>query len=112
MLKSFQYAIDGIKDAFKSEPNLRFHFLASFILLPLAFYLKFSSIEFTILIMTIAFVITLELINTIVEKLVDLHSKERSEEARIIKDMSAGVVLVGAISAAIIGFILFLPKIF
>ncbi len=110
MLNSFKYAIRGIRDALKSEPNLRFHFLASVLVIISAFYLNFDFREVTILFLTIFFVFTLELVNTIIEKLVDMHSKEISEEARIIKDISAGVVLLGAISSIIIASFLFLPK--
>ncbi len=110
MYKSFKYATQGIKDALKSEPNLRFHFLASLIVVSVAIYLKFNLEEFTILTLTIFFVITLELINTIVEKLVDMYSKEISESARVIKDISAGIVLIGAVGSIIIGLLLFLPK--
>lgn len=106
-LKSFQYAFRGIKDALKSEPNLRIHFLASIVVMIFAIYLNFNFTEFSILFLTIFFVISLELVNTIVEKLVDLNSKEISEEARVIKDISAGVVLLGAIASVIIGFSLF-----
>ena len=110
MIKSFKYALNGIKDAFKSEPNLRFHFLAALIVLFFAYLLKFSNIEFIILILTIAFVITLEIINTIVEKLVNMHSMEISEPARAIKDMSAAVVLISAIASIFVGFFLFFNK--
>ncbi len=109
-LTSFGYAVQGIKDAFKSEPNLRFHFLASFIVISFASYLKFNIIEFSILILTIIFIIALELINTVIEKLVDMYSKEISESARVIKDISAGIVLIGAFGSIIIGVLLFLPK--
>ncbi len=109
-LSSFKYAISGFRDAIKSEPNLSVHFLFAVIALIFAYFLEFNLVEFTILVITIFFVITLELINTIVEKLVDLHSLERSEEARQIKDISAGVVLLGAIASIIIALFLFLPK--
>lgn len=112
MLKSFQFALNGVKDALKSEPNLRFHFLASVVAIILAIYLKFSTTEFAILVLTIFLIIILELVNTIVEKLVDLHSKEISEPARIIKDISAGVVLLGAVASLVIGGLLFFPKLF
>lgn len=112
MVNSFRYAINGIKDALKSEPNLRFHFLTSVVVVILAFYLKFNLTELSILVLTIFFVISLELINTIVEKLVDMNSKTITEEARIIKDISAGVVLLGAVASLIIGALLFLPKLF
>lgn len=107
MVNSFRYAINGIKDALKSEPNLRFHFLASLIVILSANYLRFNTTEFAVLILIISFVIVLELVNTIVEKLVDMYSKEISEEARIIKDISAGIVLFGAITSVVIGFLLF-----
>lgn len=112
MQKSFRDAIRGIGDALKSEPNLRIHFLASILVTILAVFLKFNTTEFVILILTVFFVIILELINTVVEKLVDMHSLEISEEARIIKDISAGVVLLSAIMAITIGALLFLPKLF
>ena len=109
-LKSFKYASNGIKDAFNSEPNLRFHFLAAIAALLLSAYLNFSLTEISILVITIISVISLELVNTIVEMIVDLHSKEISEEARIIKDISAGTVFISAIGAVVIGILLFLPK--
>lgn len=110
--KSFTYAIQGVKDALISEPNLRFHFMASMLAILVAIYLKFNSYEFSILILTIFFVFTLELVNTIIEKLVDMHSKEITEEARIIKDISAGVVLLGAIASLFIACFLFISKLF
>lgn len=109
-LKSFKYALTGIKDALKSEPNLRFHFLAAVLVVICAIYLNFSTNEMVLLILTISFVIVLELINTIVEKIVNLHSMEISEEARAIKDMSAAVVLFGAITSVAIGLFLFMDK--
>lgn len=112
IIKSFGFAIQGIKDALKSEPNLRFHFIASILVIGSAIYLKFNLVEITILILTILFVITLELINTLIEKVVDMHSTEISESARVIKDISAGTVLFSAIGSILIGLMLFLPKIF
>lgn len=108
--RSFKFATRGVQDALKSEPNLRFHFLASIVATILAIYLKFSKTEFAILTLTIFFVITLELINTIVEQIVNIHSKEISEEARQIKDISAAVVLLGALASVIVACFLFLPK--
>lgn len=110
MLKSFKYAINGIKDAIKSEPNLSVHLLFAVIALIFAYFLEFNLNELAILVIAIFFVITLELINTIVEKLVDLHSLKISEEARQIKDISASVVLLGAMASIVIASFLFLPK--
>ncbi len=110
MLKSFNNAFNGIKDALKSEHNLRFHFLISVIAVIFAFYLKFNLTEFAVLILTIFIVIILEFINTAVEKLSDIVHPEKSEQIRVVKDISAGVVLLGALASLIIGCLLFLPK--
>ena len=110
-LNSFKYAFRGVKDALKAEYNLRFHLLASILVIVLAFRLNFNLQELSILILTISSVISLEIVNTIIEKIVDLHSKEISEEARFIKDMGAGLVLISSIFAIIIGALLFIPKI-
>ncbi len=111
IINSFKYAFQGIKDALKSEPNLRFHFLVAIGMLTVALFLNFNMIEFTILLITICLIISLELINTVFEKVVDLHSTKISEEARVIKDISAGIVLIGSIISVIVGIFLFLPKI-
>lgn len=110
MINSFKYAINGIKDAFKSEPNFRFHLLAAVLILIIAYFLKFSKIEIIVLTLTITFVIVSELINTAIEKLVDMYSLERSEIARAIKDISAASVLFCSIGASIVGLILFVEK--
>lgn len=110
MFKSFKYAIRGIGDALKSEYNLSIHFLVSVLAFILAIFLKFTFLEFAILTLTIFFVITLELINTIIEKIMDITSPEISEKVRVIKDISAAIVLFGAVASIIIGIFLFIPK--
>ncbi len=112
MLKSLTNAFRGVSDALKSEYNLRIHFLASVLVFILAFFLRFTPVEFAILTITVFFVITLELINTIIEKVMDITSPEISEKVRIIKDISAAVVLFGAIASVLVGLFLFIPKIF
>ncbi len=110
MINSFKYAFRGIKDAIRSERNLSVHLLFGLIAAIFAYFLNFTKSEFAILTLTISFVIILELINTIVEKLVDMHSTKVSEEARVIKDISAAIVLLGAITSVIIGLFLFVSK--
>jgi diacylglycerol kinase len=78
----------------------------------LAFFLGFSPVEWIILAFTIAFVLILELINTTLEILVNIVSPEIKEEARIAKDVSAAVVLIGALLSLVVGAFLFLPKVF
>lgn len=75
------------------------------------FIFKISTIEWIICIILFAFVISLELVNTAIEAVVDIVMPEINEKAKIAKDVSAASVLVSAICAAIIGLIIFLPKI-
>ncbi len=110
MFQSFKFAFRGVKDAFKSEPNLKIHLLASYLVLNLGYALNISFIEWAILVLTITLVLVLELINTVIEKTVDIASPKISEKARLIKDISAACVLLGSISSLVIGCIIFIPK--
>lgn len=112
MTKSFKFAIQGIRDAIKSEPNLSVHLLFGLVAIILGYFMKLTNHEMAILLLTIFVVIILEMVNTAIEKIVDLHSLKKSELARQIKDISAGVVFLASILAIIVGSFLFLPKLF
>jgi len=109
--RSFRYAIRGIGTVFKEEFNARVHFLAAIVVIILGFVLKVAWFEWIILILVMGGVFTMELINTSIEGLADLYSMEFNPKIRKIKDLSAGAVLVAAITALIIGMVIFLPKI-
>lgn len=109
--KSFGYAFKGVRTAFKREPNFKIHIIFATAILVFALYLRFSLIEWIILTFTIVFVITLELLNTVLEALTNLISPDISEEAEVAKDVSASMVLVAAMLSVIVGMILFIPKI-
>lgn len=109
--RSFKYAIRGIGIVFKEEFNARVHFLAAIVVIVLGFVLKVAWFEWIILILVMGGVFTMELINTSIEGLADLYSTELNPKIKKIKDLSAGAVLVAAITALIIGLIIFLPKI-
>lgn len=110
--KSFIYAKEGLARALKDEPNLKIHIILASIAILLAVILKLSKIELAILTLTIGMVITLELINTMLEALVDLVSPEIKPKAKVAKDVSAAAVLVSALVSLVIGGLIFLPKIF
>lgn len=110
-IRSFSYAISGIKDAFEKEPNFRFHIAATAIVMVMATILGFSPVEWVILFFTIALVLILELVNTSLEAIVNIVSPQKQEKARIAKDVSAAAVLVSAVVAVLVGVYLFLPKI-
>lgn len=110
--RSFSFASKGIATAFRSQFNMRFHFFAALIVLITAFALKISSLELCILLFCISSVIGAELINTSIEINVDLAMPERNDRAGQAKDIAAAAVLVVSFVSAIIGCIIFLPKIF
>lgn len=110
-IESFNAAVEGFIYVLRTERNMRAHFLAAFFFILLGIYLNFSAIEVCILCCTISFVLAAEMINTAIELLVDMVKSESHPTARIIKDVAAGGVLIAAISACIVGYVLFVRKI-
>lgn len=108
--KSFSFAFEGIKTAFIKEPNFKIHTALGTVALILGAILKFSRVEWLILLFTITLVLILELINTALESIVNLVSPEIKEEAKVAKDVSAAAVLISSITAAVVGIVLFVPK--
>jgi len=106
---SFKYAFAGVVAALKQEPNLKFHFLAGILVLILSFVLKISKEDWIVIIFLIGFVISVELTNTAIEVVVDAFIDKQHPGAKLAKDISAGAVLVAALTAAAIGVIIFLP---
>ena len=111
-LNSFKYAGIGIFTAFKEERNMKFHVLAMLLVIILGFVFHIEIIEWIICIVLFAGVIAGEMINTAIENVVDMITQEKNEKAKIVKDVAAGGVLIWAIGSAIIGFLIFIPKIF
>lgn len=109
--KSFGYAFKGIDDVIKHEPNMKIHVVVAILVVIMAFILKVNIIEWIILVLLIGAVLAAETINTTIENLVDMYTKEYDENAKIVKDTAAGTVLILAITSAIIGLIIFIPKI-
>lgn len=109
--KSFGYAFKGIDDVIEHEPNMKIHVVVAMLFVIMAFIFKVSIIEWIILVLLIGAVLAAETINTTIENLVDMYTKEYDEKAKIVKDTAAGTVLILAITSAIIGLIIFIPKI-
>ena len=108
---SVKNCLDGISYVTKSEKNFKREIALGIIALLLSYILKIDKIEFIIVLTMICLVLTTEIINTAIERAVDLVTKEYHELARIAKDVSAGSVLVTSIFALTIGIIIFMPKI-
>lgn len=110
-LRSFKYALEGIFTGLKEEQNMKIHIAIMILVIIFGILLKISKIEWIICIALFGLVISMELINTAIENTVDLITKEKNEQAKIAKDVAAGAVLVSAIASAIIGLIIFVPKV-
>lgn len=109
LLQSFGYAWEGIVYALKNDQNFRIHIAAAFIVILLSFYFDVSPFEMGILGVMIVLVIVTEMINTAIENMVDLITKEYHIEAKIAKDVSSGMVLITSIGALVVGFLIFAP---
>ena len=109
--KSFTYASKGVVNLFKTEQNARFHIITATVAGVFAYFLHFTRIEATILFFAIISVLSIEIINTAIEKLLDLVHPESHKQIEFIKDALAGAVLVASIVAFVVGILLFYPHI-
>lgn len=108
LFSKFHYAARGIGEAAKGS-SFQIQLFAAFAVMSAMFYFPLSAVEKAILIFAIFFVLILEMINTIVERYADFISKDADPRVKIIKDLSAGAVLLSAVAAAIVGLIILLP---
>lgn len=111
LINSFKYAIEGFISSFKTERNMKIHVLAMICVVVLGIVLKINQTEWLACIIIISLVIAAELFNTAIETIVDMISPQKNEKAKLAKDISAAAVLALAIGAAIVGIIIFIPKI-
>lgn len=112
LAKSFHFAISGIFYALKTQRNFRIQIVIGAASLILGLLLRFDRIEFAVLLITIGFVLSSELVNTILEAVVDLATDNKvGEKAKFAKDVSASVVLLNAVISVLVGLFLFLPHI-
>ena len=105
-IDSINCAIEGILYAAKTQKHMRNHFLAALVILVAALFLRVSALEFTLLAISVSFVLFAELINTSIELLVDLVSPDFHPLAKLAKDVAAGAVLLAAIGASVMGYLI------
>ena len=110
LVDSFNFAIEGLISALKNEKHMKVHILAAIIIVILAIIINASKVEILIISLSVSFVIITELVNTAVEAIIDLVSPERHPLAKLAKDVAAGAVLVAAINALCVGYLLFYDK--
>jgi diacylglycerol kinase len=111
-LTSFKHAWNGLRILIREEHNAKIHFIMALLVILFAFYFRIKTSEWLAILFAIGFVLTTEIINTAIENICDLISPERNESIKTIKDLAAAAVLISAITALVIGLIVFLPKLF
>lgn len=109
LVKSFGFAWEGLMYVLAHDQNIRVHAFLGFLALILGLYLGINSYELGLLMITIFFVLVAEMLNSAVEKVVDLITTEHRVEAKIAKDIAAGMVLVAAIGSISVGIFIFFP---
>ena len=107
---SFKNALWGLKWVISTQNNFQIHLLISIFAILLGLILKISSLEMLIIISAIFFGLVTEMINTSLEAITDLITIEWRKEAKIAKDVSAGMMLVVSAGTLFIGIYIFLPK--
>jgi len=105
LLQSFNHAFQGIVDAVRRERNMRFHLVVALGVLILSLFLNLSKLELVAILISISFVLMMELMNTAIEAVVDIVTDEFHEKARAAKDLSAGAVLVAAVNALAVAYL-------
>lgn len=110
LLASFRYAVQGIQHAFLMERNMKIHIVVTIVVLLFGWWLQLDTVEWIFILFAIAGVISLELVNTAIERVVDLASPDYHLLAKQAKDMAAGAVFIYSLLAIAVGIIIFLPK--
>ncbi|MFH1159666.1 MAG: diacylglycerol kinase family protein [bacterium] len=110
-LRSFGFAFRGLVLLFSGQPNAWIHLFAAVGVIAAGIALDITATEWLLVVFAIGFVFTAELFNSAIEELVNIVSPDRNSAAGKIKDLAAGGVLLAAITAAVIGSIIFIPKI-
>lgn len=108
---SFKYAWGGVSYAFKTQRNFRIHVFLGTLAVSLGIFLNLAAVEMTVICLTVGAVLTMELLNTAIESVVDLTVKQNYHElAKIAKDCAAAAVLISAIASVGVAGSLILPK--
>lgn len=111
LLQSFNWAIEGVVFALRTQRNMKIHFAAAFVVLVASLFADLTRVELIAILFAIAMVIVAELFNTAIEVAVDLATNgQESELAKIAKDVAAAGVLISALNSVFVGFLVFFKK--
>ncbi len=112
LLQSFRCAFEGIAGSVRQERNMKIHLTMSLLVIILGLVLSIDQTEWMFIALAIGGVLSAELMNSAVEKAVDLYTRDFHPLAKMAKDMAAGAVLVISVAALVIGLLIFIPKLF
>ncbi|MEN1969366.1 diacylglycerol kinase family protein [Lentibacillus sp. N15] len=107
-----RFAWNGIMAVVKHERNFRIHIVVALLVMIVGVIVKLSVSEWLVLVLTIGFVLAMEMVNSAIETVLDYLKPEQHPMAKIIKDVAAGAVLIAAITSVVVGCLLFLPKLY
>ena len=110
VLQSFNWAFEGVIHVLRHERNMRIHFAVATVVLVLAFSYGVTKLELMALLIAISFVLIAEMVNTAVEATIDLATTSFDPLAKVAKDIAAGAVLIAAVNAVVIGYLVFADR--
>ena len=111
LYKSFGYAFEGIFAGIRGERNMKIHCFAAVCVIVAGVLFHISVTEWCICLVLFGLILSLELVNTAIEAVVDLVTEDKKPLAKLAKDTAAGAVLIAAVMAAMAGLLFFVPKI-
>jgi diacylglycerol kinase (ATP) len=107
LIDSFNYAVEGIIHVLRTQRNLRLHFLAAILVFAAAIALGVTRLQLIALVLAIAFVLVAEMLNTAIEGVIDVSTTSFDPNAKLAKDIAAGAVLIAAVTAVAVGYLVF-----
>jgi diacylglycerol kinase (ATP) len=111
LLESFNYAVEGIIHVLRTHRNMRIHFAAALGVLVLALALGVDRFQLIALLLSIAFVLVAEMINSAIEAAIDVATSSFDPLAKLAKDIAAGAVLIASINAVVVAYLVFSSKV-
>jgi diacylglycerol kinase (ATP) len=109
-INSLKFAFNGIRELLLRHRNAQIEFFFALLAILFGLFLRISAMEWIALVLCICAVLALEGLNSALEQVVDLVSPDHHPLAGKAKDLAAGAVLLAAVGAAVVGAILFIPK--
>jgi diacylglycerol kinase len=108
-IQSFQCAFAGIWHTIKTQRNAQIHLLIAFVVFVVSLWLKLTFTEWSIIVLTMGFVLATEMLNTVAEAAMDYATPDFDPRVKIVKDVAAGAVLVAALTSVIVGLLILGP---